>query len=179
MSGILEGVTTRLQSRPDSPPSTPGVRSAVLLLVAVLTGAAIWYLQVYGFYEEVDEITGASEMVVTLPDGATRQVTVEGFRAIDAQSSPIRWRACFTLDPAQVADAAPYEGATPLNGPNWFKCYSARAMTADLESGAAKAVLGQAEIRPDVDRVIVVYPDGRAFAWHQLNDKTPKRGVMD
>ena len=35
------------------------------------------------------------------------------------------------------------------------------------------------EVRPDVDRVLIVYPDGRAFAWHQLNDKTPARGVMD
>ena len=159
--------------------STGKVMVSMLLLVAVLTGAAIWYLQVYGFYEEVDEITGASEMAVTLPDGATRQVAVEGFRAIDAASSPIRWRACFTLDPAQVADAVPYEGATPPNGPGWFRCYSARALTDDLAAGDAVAVLGQSEIRPDVDRVIVVYPDGRAFGWHQFNEKNPPRGVMD
>ena len=50
---------------------------------------------------------------------------------------------------------------------------------ADLESGAARAYLAQPEIRPDVDRVIAVYPDGRAYGWHQLNDKTPERGVMD
>lgn len=159
--------------------STGKIMVSMLLLVAVLTGAAIWYLQVYGFYEEVDEITGASEMVVTLPDGATRQVAVEGFRAIDARSSPIRWRACFTLDPTEVADAALYEDATPLNGPDWFRCYSARALTADLAAGNAVAVLGQSEIRPDVDRVIVVYPDGRAFGWHQFNEKNPARGVMD
>ena len=51
--------------------------------------------------------------------------------------------------------------------------------TLDLEAGNARAVLGQSEVRPDVDRVLIVYPDGRAFAWHQLNDKTPARGVMD
>ena len=44
---------------------------------------------------------------------------------------------------------------------------------------AARAILGQAEVHPDVDRIIAVYPDGRAFGWHQLNDKTPERGVMD
>lgn len=152
---------------------------SMLVLTALLSGIAIYYLQVYGFYEDVDEITGAAEMVVTLPDGSTRPVAVEGFRAIDADSSPIRWRSCFTLDPAEVADAAPYPEATPLNGPNWFRCYSSKALTADLESGAAHAVLGQSEVRPDVDRVLVVYPDGRAFGWHQLNDKTPARGVMD
>ena len=155
------------------------IMASMLVLTALLTGLAVYYLQVYGFYEDVDEITGASEMMVTLPDGATRSVAVGDFRAIDADSSPIRWRACFTLDPAEVADAAPYPQATPLNGPGWFQCYSAKALTADLEAGNARAVLGQSEVRPDVDRVLVVYPDGRAFGWHQLNDKTPARGVMD
>ena len=83
------------------------------------------------------------------------------------------------LDPAEVADAAPFPAATPLNGPGWFQCYSAKALTADLEAGNARAILGQAEVHPDVDRIIAVYPDGRAFGWHQLNDKTPERGVMD
>ena len=155
------------------------IMASMLVLVAVLTGVAVWYLQVYGFYEDVDEITGAAEIVVTRPDGTVHPVAVQGFRAIDADSSPIRYRACFTLDPAQVADAAPYPGATPLNGPGWFQCYSSRALTRDLEAGNAVAILGQSEVRPDVDRVLIVYPDGRAFAWHQLNDKTPARGVMD
>lgn len=159
--------------------TTGKIMASLLVLSAVLAGLAVWYLQVYGFYEDVDEITGAREIVVTLPDGSTRPVAIGTFRAIDADSSPIRWRGCFTLDPAEVADAAPYPQATPLNGPNWFQCYSARALTADLESGAARAILGQSEVHPDVDRVIAVYPDGRAFGWHQLNDKTPARGVMD
>ncbi|MDQ7260399.1 DUF6446 family protein [Paracoccus sp. PS-1] len=159
--------------------SSGKIVASMLVLVAVMAGLAVWYLQVYGFYDEVDEISGAQEIVVTDAQGATHPVAVGDFKAIDAASSPIRYRACFTLDPAGLADAAPYPAATPLNGPGWFKCYSARALTADLESGAARAVLGQAEIRPDVDRVIVVYPDGRAFAWHQFNDKTPERGVMD
>lgn len=151
----------------------------MLILTALLAGIAMYYLQVYGFYEDVDELTGAQAIMVTRADGTTQPVAVSGFRAIDAQSSPIRYRACFTLDPATVADAAPYPGATPLNGPGWFQCYSSKALTADLESGAARAVLGQTEIRPDVDRVLIVYPDGRAFAWHQFNEKNPARGVMD
>ncbi|MBV0890722.1 histidine kinase [Paracoccus sp. Z118] len=159
--------------------TTGKIMVSMLVLTALLAGLAMYYLQVYGFYEEFDEITGPNEITVTLPDGRARSVEVEGFRAIDASSSPIRWRGCFTLDPAEIADAAPYTGATPLNGPRWFRCYSARGLTEDLESGAARAVLGQADVRPDVDRVIVVYPDGRAFGWHQFNDKTPERGVMD
>jgi len=152
---------------------------SMLVLVAVMTGLVMYYLQVYGFYDTVDEITGAQAIVVTDRTGATHPVAIRDFKAIDAASSPIRYRACFTLDPATVADAVPFEGATPLNGPGWFQCYSSKALTRDLESGGARAVLGQAEIHPDVDRVIAIYPDGRAFAWHQFNDKTPERGVMD
>lgn len=152
---------------------------SMLLLSALLAGVAVWYLQVYGFYDPVDELTGAREIVLTDASGVQHPVAITGFKAIDASSSPIRYRACFELDPAAAAQAQPYEGATPLNGPGWFQCYSAKALTADLASGVAKAYLGQSEVRPDVDRVIAVYPDGRAFAWHQFNDKTPERGVMD
>ena len=30
-------------------------------------------------------------------------------------------------------------------------------------------VLGAADVAPGVDRVVAVFPDGRAFAWNQLN----------
>ena len=145
--------------------TTGKIMVSLLLLSALLTGLAVWYLQVYGFYDPVDEITGAQDIVVTTTDGTARPVRIADFKAIDASSSPIRYRACFTLDPAQLADAAPYPDATPLNGPGWFQCYSAKALTRDLEAGNARAVLGEADIRPDVDRVLIVYPDGRAFAY--------------
>jgi hypothetical protein len=32
------------------------------------------------------------------------------------------------------------------------------------------AFLSQADISKGVDRVVAVFADGRAFAWHQLND---------
>ena len=76
-------------------------------------------------------------------------------------------------------DTETFPQPTPLIGPRWFSCFDAGTLSADLASGAAKAYLSQPEIRPDVDRVIAVYPDGRAYGWHQLNDKTPERGVMD
>ena len=69
--------------------------------------------------------------------------------------------------------------AAPTYGPRWFDCFDADQIGHDLETGAALAYLSQPEIHPDVDRVIAVYPDGRAYGWHQLNDKTPERGVMD
>lgn len=151
---------------------------AGLALVTVMTAASVYYLQVYGYYDDVSELAG-DDMRLTLLDGDQIPLATGDFRAIDSDSSPLRYRACFTIDPALADGAQPFDGATPLNGPSWFHCYSARALTEDLASGQARAYLGQPEIRPDVDRVIAVYPDGRAFAWHQLNDKTPERGVMD
>ena len=41
-----------------------------------------------------------------------------------------------------------------------------------MERGEALAFLSQHDIASGVDRVVAVYPDGRAFAWHQLNDES-------
>lgn len=160
--------------------STGKILASMIVLSAVLAGLAMYYLQVYGFYSPLDEAEGAAEIHATAADAAVIPLGVSEFRGIDADSSPLRYRSCFQIgDMAALEGAARFEGATPLVGPRWFSCFSARALTADLESGAATAYLGQSEIHPDVDRVIAVYPDGRAFAWHQFNDKTPERGVMD
>ncbi|MBU3032068.1 DUF6446 family protein [Paracoccus marinaquae] len=150
-----------------------------LILSAVLTALAVYYLQVYGYYEEIDELAGAESLLLTTQDGSTRPIRIGDFKGIDADSSPLRYRACFTVDPAALADARPYPGPTPLIGPNWFQCYSAKGVGRDLESGAAEAFLSQAEIRPGVDRVIAVYPDGRGFAWHQLNENAEEKKVIE
>lgn len=153
---------------------------SMLLLSALLTGMAIYYMQVYGFYEPVDDITGAEQIHLADAQGALLPVQVSEFRGIDAESSPLRYRACFRLDdPALPAAAQPYPGATPLVGPRWFSCFSARGLTGDLQSGAARAYLGERDIMPGVDRVIAVYPDGRAFAWHQLNETAEETKVIE
>ncbi|WP_272860250.1 DUF6446 family protein [Paracoccus stylophorae] len=149
-----------------------------LLLAGVATGAGVWYAQQYGFYDRIDPASPAAAVSIRTADGSV-PLDMIGFEGIDADSSPIRWRACFRLQGNLPADAVPFADATPLNGPGWFDCYDAARIGADLERGAARAVLAQPEIRPDVDRVLAIYPDGRAYGWHQFNDKTPERGVMD
>lgn len=145
-----------------------------LVGIAVVAGAGMWYLQEYYYYDRIPD-----QSTITM-ETATGPVTVPvtEFQGIDADSSPLRWRACAVMA-APPADPVPFEGATPLGTPRWFDCFDYGQLTADLESGAARAVLGQAEIRPDVDRVLAIYPDGRVYGWHQYNDKTPTRGVMD
>lgn len=148
-----------------------------LILSAALAGLVMYYLQVYGFYEDVTEL-GPQPMTIADANGAPQPLAIDGFKGIDATSSPLRFRACFTTAPDPLSALAPYAAPTPLNGPKWFQCYNARALGEDIAAGTARAYLSQKNIAPGVDRVIAVYPDGRAFAWHQLNESaTEKKGI--
>ena len=141
-----------------------------MLLAALAIGIAVYYMQVHAYYEGLDP--ESVEIRVTPADGSDpRPFAVSELRAIDAESSPLRFRACFLLDIGEETFEAIATAVdpTPLNAPGWFDCFDAAAIGAALESGEAVAYLGQSEIRPGVDRVIAVFPDGRGFAWHQLN----------
>lgn len=154
------------------------IAAVALVLATAAAGVGVWYAQEYGFYRQIE--AGSAEAAIALATASGPVTpTVADFAAIDATSSPLRWRACLTLADPLPSDATPYEGATPLIGPGWFDCFDAARLTDDLASGAARAYLSQPEIRPDVDRVLAIYPDGRAYGWHQYDDKTPERGVMD
>lgn len=139
--------------------------SGAIVLAALAAGAGMYWTQVYAFYKPVEVVPG-QEIMVTLPDGI-HPLTVRDFTAIDADSSPLRYRACFT---AQVPpDAVPYPAADPLRAPGWFDCFDADAIGHALETGGARAYLSRSAIHPDVDRVMAVFPDGRGYAWHQLH----------
>lgn len=85
----------------------------VILACALLVGAAVYYLQVYAFYDEARLAAdgGAVEMKLTLADGSGIDLPTSDFRAIDAQSSPIRFRACFQTALPRDVGLVPYEGA--------------------------------------------------------------------
>lgn len=138
----------------------------VILATALLAGGAMYWLQVYAFYREVppDELA----LEVTLADGSRVPIEARQMRAITADSSPIRFRACFETD-GLPADAAPAPDAVPLNAPGWFGCFDAAQIGADLAAGRATAFIGHENIRYGIDRVIAVYPDGRGYAWQQIN----------
>ncbi|MEO0751573.1 MAG: DUF6446 family protein [Pseudomonadota bacterium] len=145
-----------------------------LLIVgsAVFAGVALYYLQVYHYYEEVVP-TGVDDVQLTsLATGEAEPIQYAAFEAIDADSSPIRYRACFTtaLTQAQLSEAyVAYEEAVPLEAPGWFECFSADSVGLALKSGAAIAFLGQRDVTYGIDRVVAVFDDGRGFVWHQIN----------
>lgn len=131
-----------------------------VVLLAAFT-AVLWWTQTRAFYTEV---TGLETVGI-----AGTEVAVTGYRGIDARSSPIKLRACFDLDPADVANAPTAEKPTPLIAPGWFDCFDAGALTRALEGGEATAYLAEANAPYGFSRVIAVYPDGRAYLWRQLN----------
>ena len=144
--------------------------AALIIVCAVGAGVGIYYLQVYAFYDEVAS-TG-EDVVLTRPDGAVDVIDYQAFEAIDSDSSPIRYRACFqtnlTVDEAEAL-YQPYQGAVPLEAPGWFGCYSADDIGAALEADEAKVFLSVENVVYGIDRIAAIFPDGRGFAWHQIN----------
>lgn len=141
----------------------------LIVVTSLIGGAVLYYLQVYAYYIQLPP-EAVADLRLTLADGTEIPVKASDFKGIDAESSPIRYRACFTpqgLPP--VADLAPYPAADPLNAPMWFMCYNAAEIGAALEDGTAKAILGQKDVHYGIDRVVALMPDGRALAWHQIN----------
>jgi hypothetical protein len=146
---------------------------ALLILVcALIGGAAMYYLQVYAYYDEIPATGPADVQVTSLATGKPQPLPHADFQAIDSDSSPIRYRACFTTDLALddlTATYQTYQGAVPLMAPKWFDCFDARALGAALEAGEARAYMGTENVRYGIDRIIAVMPDGRGFVWQQIN----------
>jgi hypothetical protein len=143
-------------------------RIAVLgiVVVTLVAGVALWWLQLHGFYQRLP----VQASVPLTPVGAVAPVAVAvaDFEGIDSDSSPIRYRACFRLE-GTAQPFAPYPDATPLNAPGWFSCFDAGAIGAALAEGRAQAVLSEANVRFGIDRVAVLFADGRGYAWTQIN----------
>ncbi len=138
-----------------------------LLVFAAAFGVALWWFQTRAYYHDLPP-TDAIEV-------QGQRLLVEDFRGIDAETSPLKLRACFRLQEAMAPDALeifpPAAEAEPLVAPDWFDCFDAAALTRDIESGLARAVVA-AHNQPDgFDRLIAVYPDGRGYMWRQLNEK--------
>lgn len=141
-----------------------------IILSALIAGAVLYYLQIYGFY---DEVTEADVQLVSVVSNAPEPISFDNFQAIDADSSPIRYRACFTTDLSLALLTETFVGlndATPRNAPNWFDCFDADSIAAELNAGTMLAFIGQKNIEFGVDRIVAIAEDGRGYVWHELND---------
>ncbi len=158
-----------------------------LVTCCVIAGAGLIYTQNYAYYQnvtvsnsiEMEEDMGrggstvATEIRLTrLVGGIPESIPVSGFTGIDARTSPLKFRGCFVSEHSLEQLKRRYvqaDHAVPLRPPAWFDCFDVKRLTEDLATGDAVAFLGEREIAPGVDRLVAVYPDQRAFAWHQFN----------
>ena len=148
------------------------IPALVILMFALIAGAAVYYLQEYAYYTEAAFRPGAEILLTPIEGGTPEPILAEGVEGIDATSSPLRFRACFRTPMTQAMlteTYVAYPKPEPLNAPAWFGCFDAAAIGAALEKGEALAFLSQSAIAPKIDRVVAVFPDGRAYAWHQLS----------
>ena len=133
-----------------------------IVAVALAAGAGLWYSQTYAYYEQQDGL----EEVLAFGDA----FPVSNYRGIDADTSPLKLRACFTVD----WDYAPSETykteAEPLTAPSWFDCFDAEAISKDIAADNAIAILVEKNQPFGFSRYIAQYPDGNAFMWRQINE---------
>jgi hypothetical protein len=144
----------------------------VIVIVAAIAGITLYYLQVYGFYREVPA-PAEGVALVSISSNLPEPILTENFRAIDADSSPIRYRACFdtTLSLAMLSETyVVTDKVEPRNAPGWFDCFDAAAIGRALEDGTALTFLSQKNIHYGVDRIVAITSDGRGYVWHDLND---------
>ncbi|WP_093968530.1 DUF6446 family protein [Actibacterium lipolyticum] len=143
-----------------------------IVVSALAAGIAIYYLQVYAFYEPVKAVGQDDVVLTSLVSGAPEGIIYDEFEAIDAESSPLRYRACFTTPMSQSMLTETYQvfdKAVPLIGPGWFDCYDANEVGEALSDGRAIAFMGQENVTYGVDRIVAVLDDGRGFVWNQIN----------
>ena len=144
--------------------------SSGILAITVAFGIGVYYAQVYGYYETFNQ---GDVALTSVKSGNSERIPVSAFEGIDANSSPIRYRACFRTPLSIELLAETFTRVSnpePRNAPDWFGCFDANQIGKDLESGMAIAYMGEANFEFGIDRIVAIYDDGRGFVWHQIND---------
>ena len=136
-----------------------------LVIFTLIFGAALWWFQTQAFYAEITDVTEIDVQGSDLP--------VVNYRGIDADTSPLKLRACFRIRDGVAPDALAHfpkaDAATPLIAPAWFDCFDAARLQADIDAGPLRAVIAARNEPVGFDRIVATYPDGRGFMWRQLN----------
>ena len=141
-----------------------------IMFSAFVAGVSLYYLQIYAFY---DQVINDDVHLISVGFNVSESIQFENFEAIDAESSPIRYRACFTtkLPLSELKKSyVTIKNVTPRNAPWWFDCFNSETIGMDLLNGEALSFLGQKNIEFGVDRIVSINKQGQGFVWHELND---------
>ena len=143
-----------------------------IVLCGLMGGAAMYYLQVYAFYRTVSQNGSNDVMLVNKLNAQSEPIAYYEFQAIDSDSSPIRYRACFKTKTPVEALSVKYkviEEAIPLNAPNWFECFDSQKIGTAIERGEAVSFLSIKNLTYGIDRIVTILPSGQGYAWNQIN----------
>ena len=158
--------------------------NATRLAIVAILGSAIfaavvmYYQLVYAGYAELTQAEVGEIQLLSLVTRESEPILSENVKAIDTVEEGVRlsgmisFRACFETPSSQAMLTETYqiaENAVPLNAPAWFDCFNARDIGAAIEDGNAIAFTSEENISYGVDRIVAILPDGRGYAWHQLN----------
>ncbi|GHA55128.1 hypothetical protein GCM10008927_21250 [Amylibacter ulvae] len=133
-----------------------------ILAVAGAMGAGLWYSQNYAYYKTVDGVTSVTAYGDAFP--------VSDYRGIDADTSPLKMRACFTVDWDYFPTDEFKDVVTPLKPPRWFDCFNAKQIADDIANDNATTILSDENVPFGFNTYIAQYPDGRAYMWRQINE---------
>lgn len=142
------------------------------MIVAAIAGAALWYTAERAYYLPVRFVPGQEIRLVSVVSGQPEPILVDGIEGVDAESSPIKFRACFTTPMSLALLTESYEvypAAEPLIAPSNFPCFDAKAIGGALERGEAVAFLSEPNITYGIDRIVAITGDGHGYAWNQIN----------
>ena len=143
-----------------------------IVVVAGIAAISLYYLQVYAYYTPVVAHGSEDVMLTSKQTAQPEAIAYSDFKAIDSDSSPIRYRGCFKTLVPLTALRQSYQvqpTAEPRVAPAWFDCFAADAVGAALESGAATAFMGTENIRYGIDRIVAIDRGGRGYVWHRIN----------
>lgn len=132
-----------------------------LIVFCIIFGVGLWYFQTRAYYQEVTGVNEVSAYGDAFP--------VSDYRGIDADTSPLKLRACFTVDWDYFPSTEYRDLAEPLVAPDWFDCFDANQIQLDILNEDAIAILAAENELYGFSRYIAQYPDGRAFMWRQIN----------
>lgn len=150
-----------------------------ILGFAFVGGAFMYYNLVYAGYAELNAAEVGEIQLISVVTGEPEPILLENVNGIDTVKDGVRlsgaisFRACFETPLSLAMLSETYvimDDAVPLTAPSWFDCFDAQDIGLALEQGSGIAFMSVPNISYGVDRVVAVLPDGRGFAWHQLNE---------
>lgn len=133
-----------------------------LFAASAVMGVGLWYSIQNAYYEQIENVTEVMAYGDAFP--------VTNYRGIDADTSPLKMRACFDVEWDYFPTDEYKNIATPLIAPNFFECFDAGQIYTDLKEDNATAILSDENNPFGFNTFIAQYPDGRAFMWRQVNE---------